>query len=728
MKGFLVLLFLGFTSTSTLTLTLTLTQAFVSQVKLSGRHTKWNTQTCLFQSASTSASANNNEDYDEEEDFSMPDANTLISDIPESQRGIGVGIDLGTTNSAISILSADGNPKLIKVDGMSTIPSIVTIEQLEDEDGVYVSAEVSTDDSDDIGEVTGQSNGFTYRHVKRVIGMGTVTAAGSAEMVPHLVIRTASQRKKGRDINKKSKKDGLAGLGLMNIMKEAKENPVRLSLPEGIDTDLFEEDVADEHQGTIVPELISSIILEKLITTAEEETGEKITRLVIGVPAYFNDVQRDATVRAAEMASSIPKQRIKLLREPEAAALAYGIGKQQIGKGDEEELVLVFDLGGGTFDVSILEVGGGIYEVIATGGNNMLGGSDFDARIALHMSKIMTKNGCVKNYWKDAGSVAEKLVTSAEQVRIALSNTREVVLGLPITAEGWLEMQNPRDVLISMKNNDEEYEHITEAGFRPPDESIVLVKFSRKSFEKLCLEEFLALLRPVREVAILAGAMLPGDASPSAVEAVLQMEEELDMDLAQNADAFADFYNESGEAEEEKDADVSEEMLLQLKEFTAKDEKKKQQKGRKRARNTQKSEKKFREQKRKADEDARRKSNAQNVKIRDGINGRRITQVVLVGGATRMPAIGRLLAATTGVVPQKTVNPDECVALGCAVQVGILDGINTELQVLSPIEAAMMRALAKKRGVQLDEDKDDDFDDFDDFDIPEGGISETVYS
>lgn len=155
---------------------------------------------------------------------------------------------------------------------------------------------------------------------------------------------------------------------------------------------------------------------------------------------------------------------------------------------------------------------------------------------------------------------------------------------------------------------------------------------------------------------------------------------------------------------------------------------KKQQKGRKRARNTQKSEKKFREQKRKADEDARRKSNAQNVKIRDGINGRRITQVVLVGGATRMPAIGRLLAATTGVVPQKTVNPDECVALGCAVQVGILDGINTELQVLSPIEAAMMRALAKKRGVQLDEDKDDDFDDFDDFDIPEGGISETVYS
>ena len=83
-----------------------------------------------------------------------------------------------------------------------------------------------------------------------------------------------------------------------------------------------------------------------------------------------------------------------------------------------------------------------------------------------------------------------------------------------------------------------------------------------------------------------------------------------------------------------------------------------------------------------------------------------------------MPAIGRLLAVTIGVVPQKTVNPDECVALICAVQVGILDGINTDLQVLSPIEAAMMRALAKKRGLKV-EDDDDGFDDFDDFDAEE---------
>ena len=143
--------------------------------------------------------------------------------------------------------------------------------------------------------------------------------------------------------------------------------------------------------------------------------------------------------------------------------------------------------------------------------------------------------------------------------------------------------------------------------------------------------------------------------------------------------------------------------------------KKAQQRGRKRARNVQKSERNFRSEKKKAAEKAKVQSlqSDKGVKVRDGINGRRLTQVVLVGGATRMPAIGRLLASVTGIIPQKTVNPDEAVALGCAVQVGILDGINADLQVLSPIEAAMMRALAKKRGLDVnDDDGDDDFGEF----------------
>lgn len=665
--------------------------------------------------------------FNEIDDFQMPGTNTLISDLPASQRGIGVGIDLGTTNSAISILNKEGNPKLIKVDGKSTIPSVISIQHNRDAEDEEYKIELCVAVDDSLDHKDDNPDKFYYRHVKRVIGMGTTTAAASIEVVPHLVIRTASQRRKGKSMNKKSKKEGLGGLGLEKILQDARENPVRLALPEGLSSSLLEDDVSEENEGTVAPEVLSSQVLKKLFETAEAETGERITRAVIGVPAYFNDLQREATITAATLASSIPRERIRLLREPEAAALAYGIGKKQVGRGDEEELVLVFDLGGGTFDVSILEVGGGIYEVVATGGNNMLGGSDFDARIAQLISKKMVEHGCEKNYWKDAGDVAEKLVTSSEQVRIALSNTKEVILGLPTTAEGWLEMQDPKEVILSTKQNDEEFSHVSDVGIA--EDGLALVRLSRKAMEKLCLEEFLALLRPVREVAILAGAMLPGDASPSAVEAVIAMEEELELELAQNADTFADFYDESGEAlEDEVDDEISEDMLLQIRELELKAQKKKQQKGRKRARNTQKDERTFREQKRKADEEAKRKSNASNVKVRDGINGRRITQVVLVGGATRMPAIGRLLAATTGVVPQKTVNPDECVALGCAVQVGILDGINTDLQVLSPIEAAMMRALAKKRGLDVENNDDEfgDFDDFDDFDF-EGGYSETVY-
>jgi len=513
---------------------------------------------------------------------------------------------------------------------------------------------------------------------------------------------------------------------------------------------------------TTSPEYISSIILKKLFDTVEEATGETITRAVVGVPAYFNDEQREATIKAATLASTIPRERIRLLREPEAAALAYGIGKQQLQEKKQaknnnnnnnnnnsnnndtneydDELVLVFDLGGGTFDVSILEVGGGIYEVVATGGNTMLGGSDFDAEIARKMfSKKVTEfgggssTGNVVNYWKEGGDVAMVMVKAAEQVRIALSNTREVVLGLPLTGDGWLELDKKGDVgdIVLWRASDgggsgEEYNSIHEGGTL--DGSKVVIRLTRKAMEAMCFDEFQALLRPVREVAILAGALLPGDASPSALEAVLEMEEAMDDDNM----VFDSFFNpETGDVNDDTsnpvnndgnnnnnnnnnddDDGVDAKMLLQLKEFELGGKKKAQQRGRKRARNLQRNERKFREEKRKADEKARSmNTNSGNKKVQDGINGRRLTQVVLVGGATRMPAIGRLLAAVTGVVPQRTVNPDEAVALGCGVQVGILDGINTELQVISPIEAAMLRALAKKRG--LDVEDDDDLNNFD---------------
>jgi molecular chaperone DnaK (HSP70) len=148
-------------------------------------------------------------------------------------------------------------------------------------------------------------------------------------------------------------------------------------------------------------------------------------------------------------------------------------------------------------------------------------------------------------------------------------------------------------------------------------------------------------------------------------------------------------------------------MLLQLHELDVKERKRDQQKGRKKARDVAKKERRFREEKRKVDTSV-------DVRVQDGISGRPISQVVLVGGATRMPAIGRLLSALTGVVPQRTVNPDEAVATGCAVHVGVLDGSEDlgGLTVLTPMRAAIMRAVAEKNGMfeTANNFDDDEFD------------------
>jgi molecular chaperone DnaK (HSP70) len=165
---------------------------------------------------------------------------------------------------------------------------------------------------------------------------------------------------------------------------DAQENPTKLYLPPN-----------DEgNRLTVTPEFISCQILKKLFEAAEKHTGQKVDRAVIGVPAYFHDEQRDATIRACHMAGV---EKVRLLREPEAAALSYGVGKEQIGQGDMDELVLVFDLGGGTYDVSMLVVGGGLTEVISTSGNVVLGGSDFDYRIAQYFSKILRQHGASKS-------------------------------------------------------------------------------------------------------------------------------------------------------------------------------------------------------------------------------------------------------------------------------------------------------------------------------------------
>jgi len=628
----------------------------------------------------------------------------------QQDEGIGVGIDLGTTHSCVSILE-EGIPKIIPVKNGRTMPSVVNIIS---ENEVLVGNEAIEH------EVENPSG--TYRNVKRILGIGGTVAFETAKVVPNLVISRSSDTASKKKSKKKKKFKKKKPPSLMKQIAEAEENPAVLYLP------ARKQNEDDEGiRETVLPEEISSHVLKNLFAAAEEYSGQKVTRAVIGVPAYFHDAQREATIRAAQLAGV---SKVKLLREPEAAALAYGIGKEEIGRGDEDELVLVFDLGGGTYDVSVLHVGGGVTEVVATSGNSLLGGSDFDTRVAQHFAKVLQSHGVKRNLLSARGEVADAIVRSAEAVRIFLSNNRAVTLALPLTKEGWTSNQHASDVIVKDGGVTLGVE-LSESGVS--NSTHVICELSRKTMEGLFQDELQSLLRPVREVAIIAGALLPGDSRPSLVEAAMELEEELDRAMSKSEGgellAFEDFYaGDEGRdlaasatvASPKELEGIDSDTLQQLQEFDMKERKKAQQKGRKKAKRVAKEERKYREEKRKVDSAAAYEpERGANAKVRDGITGRPISQVVLVGGATRMPSIGRLLAVLTGVVPQRTVNPDEAVALGCAVQVGVLDG-NEDLgglSVLTPMQAAIMRAVAEKNGL-LSGDTDD-FDDFDDGEIIE---------
>ena len=268
------------------------------------------------------------------------------------------------------------------------------------------------------------------------------------------------------------------------------------------------------------PQDISAMILTKMKETAESYLGEKVTQAVITVPAYFNDSQRQATKDAGRIAGL---EVLRIINEPTAASLAYGLDKE------ENQKILVYDLGGGTFDVSILDIGDGVFEVLSTNGNTRLGGDDFDQRIIDYVAEQFKKENGID--LKQDKIAAQRLKEAAEKAKIELSGTTTANINLPfITADA--------------------------TGPKHLDVTLTQAKFN-----------------------------------------------ELTADLV--------------------DATV--------------------------------------EPMRKALKDA-------------GLTVDQINKVILVGGSTRIPAVQEAVKKVTGKEPFKGINPDECVAIGAAIQGGVLGG------------------------------------------------------
>ena len=186
--------------------------------------------------------------------------------------------------------------------------------------------------------------------------------------------------------------------------------------------------VGGDDQRTMTPEEVSAMVLTKMKTTAEEYLGKNITKAVVTVPAYFNDAQRAATKDAGTIAGL---NIIRIINEPTAAAIAYGVDKETKG---EEKNILVFDLGGGTFDVSLLTISDGVFEVLATNGDTHLGGEDFDQRVMEHFLKVIKKK-TGKDIRSDQRAV-QKLRREVEKAKRALSSNHQTRLDIESLVEG----------------------------------------------------------------------------------------------------------------------------------------------------------------------------------------------------------------------------------------------------------------------------------------------------
>src|SRR5438477_6678695 len=278
-----------------------------------------------------------------------------------------VGIDLGTTNSVVAVMEGDQPKVLINAQGSRLTPSVVAFTE---------KGEILVGQTAKHQQVTNSKN--TIFSIKRFMGRRHSEVAQEEKMVPYKIVGGS------------------------------------------------EEMVKVEVRGkTYTPEEVSAMILQDLKKTAEDYLGEKVTEAVITVPAYFNDAQRQATKNAGEISGL---KVLRVLPEPTAAALAYGLDKKK------NEKICVFDLGGGTFDVSVLDVGDGVFEVLSINGNTHLGGDDMDEVLINYIAEEFRKQEGI-DLRKDPMAL-QRLKEACEKAKIELSNAMETTINLPfITAD-----------------------------------------------------------------------------------------------------------------------------------------------------------------------------------------------------------------------------------------------------------------------------------------------------
>ena len=291
-----------------------------------------------------------------------------------------IGIDLGTTNSCVAIMEAKDVRVIENSEGTRTTPSIVAFAD---------NGERLVGQSAKRQAVTNPTN--TIYAVKRLIGrrFDDPMVAKDKGLVPYGIVR-------------------------------------------GDNGDAWVEAKGEKYP----PSQISAFILVKMKETAEAFLGEKVTQAVITVPAYFNDAQRQATKDAGKIAGL---EVLRIINEPTAAALAYGLDKKTSGR------IAVYDLGGGTFDVSVLEIGDGVFEVKSTNGDTFLGGEDFDARVIDYLADEFKREQGI-NLRTDKLAL-QRLKEAAEKAKIELSSAKETEINLPfITADA----SGPKHLVIKM--------------------------------------------------------------------------------------------------------------------------------------------------------------------------------------------------------------------------------------------------------------------------------------